>query len=68
MRGNPVLFDRETFPALAGLDGDRGGRALFSYYPIQWVTWHDPKVLIDIDSPEDYWKFLEAFPETEGAV
>ncbi|NJD60976.1 MAG: nucleotidyltransferase family protein, partial [Anaerolineae bacterium] len=65
MRGNPVLFDRETFPALSGLDGDWGGRALFSHYPIQWITWHDPKVLIDIDSPEDYRKFLEAFPETE---
>lgn len=61
-RGNPVLFDVDTFPALQALEGDVGGRALFSKFPVQWVDWHDQKLLMDIDSPEDYQKFLEMYP------
>jgi molybdenum cofactor cytidylyltransferase len=64
-RGNPVLFDRKTFPDLLSLKEDKGGKALFSQYPIQWVTWYDPNQLIDIDTPEDYQKFLEIYPENE---
>jgi molybdenum cofactor cytidylyltransferase len=58
-RANPVLFDRVTFPELLGLSGDQGGRALFSRYPIRWVPWHDPAILQDIDTPEDYQRLLE---------
>jgi len=61
-RANPVLFDVNTFPALQALEGDVGGRALFSKFPVQWVDWHDQKLLMDIDSPEDYQKFLEMYP------
>ena len=32
-RANPVLFDRVTFPDLLKLEGDVGGRAIFSKYP-----------------------------------
>jgi molybdenum cofactor cytidylyltransferase len=53
-RANPVLFDRLTFPELLSLSGDQGGRALFSRYRPYWVPWHDPAVLEDIDTPEDY--------------
>ncbi len=49
---NPVLFDRVTFAALARLEGDRGGRALFDRYPIQGVEWSDD-ILVDVDTPED---------------
>jgi molybdenum cofactor cytidylyltransferase len=58
-RANPVLFDRLTFPDLMALHGDVGGRALFSKYPIAWVPWHDPSVLLDIDTPQDYQRLLE---------
>jgi molybdenum cofactor cytidylyltransferase len=58
-RANPVLFDRRTFPELLGLSGDQGGRVLFSRYPARWVPWHDPAVLQDIDTPEDYQRLLE---------
>lgn len=54
-RGNPVLFDRETFPELMALRGDTGGRPLFARYPVEWVPWHDSSVLFDIDTPDDYW-------------
>ena len=64
-RGNPVLFDIKTFPDLLNLKGDMGGRTLFSYFPIRWITWHDPKQLMDIDTPEDFTRFLDIYPEGE---
>jgi molybdenum cofactor cytidylyltransferase len=53
-RGNPVLFDRQTFSDLLTLQGDIGGRALFSQYPVNWLPWHDASLLLDIDRPQDY--------------
>lgn len=53
-RANPVLFDRDLFPALAALRGDIGGRALFTDYPPTLIPWHDRTILLDIDTPEDY--------------
>jgi molybdenum cofactor cytidylyltransferase len=64
-RGNPVLFDADTFPELLAIEGDVGGRVLFSHHPVEWVLWHDSRVLIDIDSPEDYQIFLRTYPEGE---
>jgi len=49
---NPVLFDRVTFPALRQVTGDRGGRAVFDRFGVTGVPW-DPKILIDVDTPED---------------
>jgi len=64
-RGNPVLFDSSTFSKLLSLEGDIGGRMLFSQFPVQWLIWHDPNLLLDIDTPEDYHKFLEIYPRDE---
>ncbi len=64
--GNPVLFDRSTFAQLVTLEGDMGGRALFSHNPIEWVEWPDRGVLLDIDTPEDYQNFLELYPREEA--
>jgi molybdenum cofactor cytidylyltransferase len=58
MRGNPVLFDRSTFSAFATLRGDVGGRVLFSRFPVEWIPWHDPHCLLDVDTPEDYHALL----------
>jgi molybdenum cofactor cytidylyltransferase len=58
-RGNPVLFDRVTFPHLFSLHGDVGGRALFSHFPPWWVRWDDSRVLFDVDTPEDYQRLLD---------
>lgn len=57
-RGNPVLFDRSLFGELQQLQGDVGGRALFSRYPIHYLPWHDADLLLDIDTPEDYQRLL----------
>ncbi len=49
---NPVLFDVETFAALAEVRGDQGGRAIFDQFDIEALAW-DPKILLDVDTPED---------------
>jgi molybdenum cofactor cytidylyltransferase len=55
-RANPVLFDRQTFPALRALVGDTGGRAIFSRYSPEYLPWLDTSLLIDIDKPADLAK------------
>ncbi len=52
-RANPVLFDRFLFAALSALQGDSGGRQLFSRCRPTWIPWLDRSILIDVDSPED---------------
>ncbi len=59
-RTNPVLFDRDTFPDLLSLQGDIGGRALFSKYSIEYLPWHDNQLLMDVDSPEDYQRLIDS--------
>jgi molybdenum cofactor cytidylyltransferase len=58
-RLNPVLFDRVTFKDLQQLQGDMGGRSLFSRYEVEFMPWHDSLLAMDIDTPEDYQKLLE---------
>jgi len=58
-RGNPVLFDRTLFPDLKSLEGDIGGRQLFSRYPIRWLPWHDDRLLLDVDVPDDFQRLLK---------
>lgn len=59
-RANPVLFDRVCFPDLLQLEGDTGGRALFGKYPPAHLPWHDPSLLLDVDTPQDYRRLQEA--------
>jgi molybdenum cofactor cytidylyltransferase len=57
-RGNPVLFDRVTFGDLRAIEGDRGGRAIFDRYPVDYISWLDENILLDVDTPEDYSRLL----------
>ncbi|MEX1248485.1 MAG: selenium cofactor biosynthesis protein YqeC [Anaerolineales bacterium] len=57
-RSNPVLFDRTTFPDFAPLQGDVGGRAIFSKHQVSWIPWLDASLAIDVDKPEDYDRLL----------
>lgn len=59
-RGNPVLFDRAVFPDLMSLQGDAGGRQVFSRYPTANVLWNDPRPLLDVDTLEDYERLLKS--------
>ena len=55
-RGNPVLFDRSTFPEFVRLIGDVGARPIIQAHSdeIAWVDWPTPEITQDIDVAEDY--------------
>ncbi len=55
-RGNPVLFDRSVFSALHRLKGDVGGRAIFSEFSPELISWPDASIFMDIDVPDDLLK------------
>jgi len=57
-RANPVLFDRITFNDLLTLQGDTGGRAIFSKFSPRYLNWYDKRLLLDVDTPEDYQKLM----------
>ncbi|WP_336338493.1 nucleotidyltransferase family protein [Haloarcula brevis] len=53
-RGNPVLFDRRHFDALAAVSGDRGGRDLIERGDgVRFVDVDDPGVRRDVDTEAD---------------
>ncbi len=60
-RGNPVLFDRDTFEALRQLQGDEGGRAIFTEYPVEYLPWNDERLLMDVDTEADYQRLRETY-------
>jgi molybdenum cofactor cytidylyltransferase len=49
----PVLWPRHRFPELAGLDGPRGGKLLLQRTGGIAVPVADPRMLADIDTPDD---------------
>ena len=51
---NPVLFRRSFFPELMTISGDYGAKSLISQHKVAWVDWPDERLLLDIDSSEDY--------------
>ena len=57
-RANPVLFDRATFADLLTLEGDVGGRAIFHKHRVEYLPWHDDRLLLDVDTPEMYQRLL----------
>jgi molybdenum cofactor cytidylyltransferase len=59
-RGNPVLLHRSVFPEVMALEGDVGCRAIFINHldGIVKVEVEDQGVLLDIDDPSDYQRFL----------
>jgi len=60
-RGNPVLFDRSTFPEFARLIGDVGARSIIQAHSdeIAWVDWPTPEITQDIDLAGDYRPEIE---------
>jgi molybdenum cofactor cytidylyltransferase len=68
-RANPVLFDRVTFPHLMALEGDVGGRVLFAPegpFTPAWLEWDDPRILLDVDSPQDYEQLAASLGRRAG--
>ena len=57
-RANPVLFDHTTFDDLLTLEGDVGGRAIFHKHRVEYLPWHDDRLLLDVDTPEMYQRLI----------
>jgi len=57
-RANPVLFDRFTFSDLLSIEGDVGGRAIFHKHQVEYLPWHDDRMLLDVDTPEHYQRLI----------
>jgi molybdenum cofactor cytidylyltransferase len=57
-RANPVLFDRITFPDLTTLEGDVGGRAIMHKHRVEYLPWHDERLLLDVDTEEQYQRLI----------
>jgi len=50
---NPVLFKRTTFNAFNALQGEEGGKQLFSRFKMQTFLWQDERILLDVDTVDD---------------
>jgi molybdenum cofactor cytidylyltransferase len=59
-RGAPALFGREHFAALAALTGEDGARLLLNGDPRQVAEVDLPELAVDLDTPEDYERWLKA--------
>ena len=57
-RANPVLFDSSTFDDLLTIQGDVGGRAIFHKHRVEYLPWHDDRLLLDVDTPEMYQRLV----------
>jgi molybdenum cofactor cytidylyltransferase len=58
--GAPALFLREHFDALAALTGEEGARLLLNGEPSRVAAVDLPELAADLDTPEDYERFLRA--------
>lgn len=58
--GVPVLFSRSFFSNLLLLNDDQGAKKIVQQFPDQVETVAFPKGSIDLDTEEDYQKFLKA--------
>ncbi len=58
-RANPVLFDKTTFSDLLEIEGDKGGRQIFSKFSAFYLPWLDTIVGLDVDTEEDYLQLLQ---------
>lgn len=59
-RGHPVVYDAEAVRTILSLDATHTAKDLQAIYAnkITFVEVEDPGVLIDIDTPEDYQKYV----------
>lgn len=58
VKGTPVLFGAGYFNALQKLSGDKGARVILQEHPEDIATVAFPEGELDIDTPEDYERFL----------
>ncbi len=52
--GHPVIFPARLFPALIGLTGDQGGRAVLAGQDVRMIPLRGARATTDLDSPSDW--------------
>jgi molybdenum cofactor cytidylyltransferase len=59
--GHPVLLDRQLYDEILTTDLEEGLRTLIMAHArdLKEVKVMDPGILIDIDTPDDYWRYIE---------
>jgi CTP:molybdopterin cytidylyltransferase MocA len=59
--GHPALFARATLPELLERHWEEGMRSLIMSHArdLREVRVTDPGILIDVDTPEDYWRYVK---------
>ena len=57
--GAPALFSRGHFADLAGLPGDRGAKSVIEAREAELATIPFPEGATDLDTPEDFQRFIE---------
>jgi molybdenum cofactor cytidylyltransferase len=62
-RANPVSFSKVLYNELSTIQGDQGGRFLFTKYEVEKLQWDDERILIDVDTLEDYERLKSAYEE-----
>ena len=65
-RTTPAILDRSTYDLIMKLEGDVGARALFSYFKVVELPWKDRRLLLDLDTPEDYQKMQELYDRSNS--
>lgn len=60
-RGHPVLFHSLIARDLLAIPDDEPARTVFNRHAIAYVEVDAPFVLMDMDTPEDYARLLEAY-------
>jgi len=59
---NPVLFGKNYYQELMGLSGEQGGKTIINKAKdVKWVDWKDERLLLDIDTDEDYKNILNNY-------
>jgi molybdenum cofactor cytidylyltransferase len=60
--GHPVLLDAALYGELLATELEEGLRTLIMSHArdLREVKVDDPGILIDIDTPDDYWRYIEA--------
>ena len=57
----PRLYDRVIFSTLCEIQGDNSGdQLLFSKFSPRYLNWYDRRLLLDVNTLQDYQKFLAA--------
>lgn len=61
----PVLFGKKYYKKLISLSGEQGGKEIIKKAKdVRWVDWEDEKLLVDIDTEEDYKYLIKNYPSS----